>query len=273
MYGAAIKFFLVFVLALSTMKIFIKFVLSQKYLIWRKGRISSNVEIKKFGSSCYKFIYYVSSVLMGIIILKNEKWIFNVSSYGIPIKTIPVALKVFYMYGMSFYIVEFVSIFIEERKKDFFHLIFHHSVTFALLALSFNRNFIKLGVLILFLHCISDPIFEFCKMEYYMKNYLISNVLFFIFMVVFMALRLLIFPRWLIVASMKALLYNGEVDFLSIARIVLLIILQIVHLFWSKCIISIFNKIINCEDTQDQSIDRSKSIETLKETSLEAKNK
>lgn len=222
------------------------------YLKWRKKKFNLEFEMQKFGKSMYKFIFFTSSLVFEFLILKNENWVLNSKLYNTPLPEIPIKFKLFYTFQLSFYITEFLSIFFEIRRKDFIQLAFHHTVSFILLILSFNVKTMKFGLLILFLHNLSDPILEMSKQEYYLMKYHFSNVLFFIFMILFIGLRLLIFPRWLIVAAVKYVVNLKKINPVLIFEIFLLLSLQILNLVWSKDVLKIFIRIINSEEAEER---------------------
>jgi len=61
--------------------------------------------------------------------------------------------------------------FLEERHKDYLLMYLHHVVTIALVGFSYHYNYTKVGVIVLFVHDVSDipldllKIFNYCQLE------------------------------------------------------------------------------------------------------------
>lgn len=244
----SIILFISFNLFFISIKPLICAVLCPLYLRWRRKKFNTENEIFKFGASIYRFLFYTASIIIEVSILRKEDWIFKSKLYTAPLKSIPFKFKVFYILQISFYTAELINVFFEVRQREFIRIAFHHTVAFLLLLLSFNNQIMKLGFLIIFLHNLSDPILELSKQEYYLMKYRNSNVLFFIFMISFMGLRLLVFPRWLVVAAVKYIISQKTLKPIFIFELTLLISLQLLHFAWSKSIIKIFLRIINSEE-------------------------
>ena len=61
--------------------------------------------------------------------------------------------------------------FVEERHKDYFLMYAHHLVSIALVGASYYYNFVRVGVVVLYLHDVSDiptdlvKLFNYCKLD------------------------------------------------------------------------------------------------------------
>ena len=82
------------------------------------------------------------------------------------------SIHVLYLLQMAIWIVTcFQHRFVEERHKDYFMMYAHHVVTIALVALSYFNNYMRIGVVVLFIHDLSDipvdllKIFNYCQLE------------------------------------------------------------------------------------------------------------
>lgn len=82
------------------------------------------------------------------------------------------SVHVLYLLQMAIWLVTcFQHRFIEERHKDYFLMYTHHLVTIALVGCSYFHNYMRIGVIILYLHDISDipvdllKIFNYCQLE------------------------------------------------------------------------------------------------------------
>lgn len=239
-----------FFLLIAVWKLFVRSVLTDIYLRARGGtNLPEPVKIK-LRLSFYKLQFFVSAVCMGAFVLYKEQWALKHDMCRIPLDSIAQKFRVYYIYEICFYLNELVTIFTEPRKKDFAQLVLHHVVSVLLLYLSFSRNFIKYGMLTLFLHDISHPLLEFSKIENYLKCEMSAEIGFFVFMAVFMISRLLVFPRYLVWGS-ACYLAKGDFGATGIIISVLLVVLQAMHIVWSKYILTVLMRIINGEKPKD----------------------
>lgn len=109
-----------------------------------------------------------------------------------------------YLIQSSFYLHSmYATVFVDVWRKDSMLLIFHHIVTFGLLAFSHAFRYNNIGVLVLLFHDFCDIILEFTKVNVYFKirdgvthgiHELIANVGFVVFTVSWYTTRLYWFP-------------------------------------------------------------------------------
>ena len=74
---------------------------------------------------------------------------------------------------MGFYVFSTIAIFFEPKMKDFYQMFFHHLVTMALLGCSYALGYFRIGVIVLILHDVSDPLMEIAKVFNYVKKDLV----------------------------------------------------------------------------------------------------
>ena len=82
------------------------------------------------------------------------------------------SVHVLYALQLAIWIVTcFQHRFVDEHRKDYFLMYTHHLVTIALVALSYYYNYVRIGVIVLYAHDISDIIidllklFNYCQLE------------------------------------------------------------------------------------------------------------
>ena len=56
----------------------------------------------KFRLSFYKLQYFISAVILGIVVLYGESIVLNTSSYAEKMATIPVKFRIYYIYEFCF---------------------------------------------------------------------------------------------------------------------------------------------------------------------------
>ena len=62
----------------------------------------------------------------------------------------------------------------KQKVTDYIALIIHHGVTLYLLYTSYTMGFFRVGVVIAFLHDLSDPFMEIAKIALYSKRNKVS---------------------------------------------------------------------------------------------------
>ena len=82
------------------------------------------------------------------------------------------SIHLLYLLQMAIWLVTcFQHRFVEEKHKDYFLMFAHHLVTIALVGCSYSYNYLRVGVVVLYLHDVSDvlgdltKIFNYCKLE------------------------------------------------------------------------------------------------------------
>lgn len=157
-------------------------------------------ERSKLLGSTVRLVMYIMFALYGIFTLLSEDWIFS------PFKTsltweknnIPAKITVYYYLEAAFYVSSTFFIFVDPKQKDFMQMLVHHLITITLISLSYGRNILRYGTVIMLVHDISDPFMECAKVLFYLKYMKMSYVLFFCFAGVFTFFRCIIFPFFIV---------------------------------------------------------------------------
>ncbi|NXU48489.1 CERS6 synthase, partial [Turnix velox] len=154
-------------------------------------------------------------------------------------------LHYYYIVELSFYWSLMFSQFIDIKRKDFGVMFTHHIVAVTLLTFSYVTNLTRVGTLTLCLHDASDIVLEAAKMANYCKCQKLSDLLFLTFAIIFIVSRLGIYPLWILNTTLFEL-YEALGNFPALWVFnVLLVILQILHCFWSYLIIKAAYKAIS----------------------------
>uniref|UniRef100_A0A8C9ERJ4 TLC domain-containing protein n=1 Tax=Pavo cristatus TaxID=9049 RepID=A0A8C9ERJ4_PAVCR len=143
------------------------------------------------------------------------------------------ALGWFYLLELSFYCSLVITLPFDVKRKDFKEQIIHHIATITLIFVSYCANLIRLGVMIMLVHDASDYLLELAKILHYMKWKQICKAVFMVFAVVFISSRLVIFP----LITYYYYVTKFEMFFLSCLINAFLMILQLLHIFWSYLIL------------------------------------
>ncbi|KRH94521.1 hypothetical protein M153_2230006183 [Pseudoloma neurophilia] len=218
---------------------------------------------QKAYASMYRFLFYFVAVIIEILILKDENWIFTPFQYTLTWsdnKT-PFKVRAMYIFEFSYYITGIWYLLIEKKMKDFNIMVVHHIATISLIFSSFYYNMFRYGITIMFLHDISDPLLEFAKINIYLKNTKIANLLFSVFGFVFLFMRVILFPSFIILPIIYySFLYGCKLFFIFS---LILSVLFILHILWARIIIKMAHKLFVKEellqkDDREEIVDKSK---------------
>ncbi|XP_061308624.1 ceramide synthase 6 isoform X2 [Pezoporus flaviventris] len=203
--------------------------------------------LTKFCESMWRFTFYLYIFTYGVRFLKKTPWLWNTRQCwnGYPYQPLMPDLHYYYIVELSFYWSLMFSQFIDIKRKDFGIMFTHHIVTVTLITFSYVTNLTRVGTLTLCLHDAADVVLEAAKMANYCKCQKLSDLLFLTFAIVFIVSRLGIYPLWILNTTLFELFEAlGNFPALWVFN-VLLVILQILHCFWSYLIIKAAYKAIS----------------------------
>jgi len=149
-------------------------------------------------------------------------------------------LKLLYMYAAGFYTYSiFALIFWETRRSDFGLSMSHHVATVILILASYSLRFSRVGSVVLAIHDASDVLLEISKMFKYSGSTMIPSILFILFAISWIVLRLIYFPFWIIWSTSYEVLLTLDMDEHKIEGPIyyyifnsLLICLLVLHIYW-----------------------------------------
>uniref|UniRef100_A0A8C0BUW1 Ceramide synthase 4 n=1 Tax=Buteo japonicus TaxID=224669 RepID=A0A8C0BUW1_9AVES len=207
---------------------------------------------KKFCEACWRFTFYITSFFTGLAVLYDQSSLPALAllylmgiSLSLPLsQPLQPSLFWYYLLELSFYWSLVFTLPFDVKRKDFKEQIVHHAATIFLISFSYCANYIRIGTLVMVIHDASDCFLEPTKIFNYMKWKKTCDSLFMIFSAVFLISRLVIFPY--------TVLYNTYYYSMEIFQPFfgyyfmngLLIILQLLHVFWSCLIIHMVYKFI-----------------------------
>ncbi|KAM7538502.1 hypothetical protein Aperf_G00000061795 [Anoplocephala perfoliata] len=181
-----------------------------------------------------------------------------------------------YMLEIGFYIHSFyASLRLDVKRKDTSVILVHHVLTIALLSFSFFAKFHRVGLLVLFLHDISDVLLESGKFliairsrypEYANTLEYIANGVFAIFVISWFYLRIYLFPTKVIYGTTWGvfLTHLDREAYFFLSFNAMLFALYVLHIYWSYFIVVMVVKIAlgkmkKLEDERDFDSDTSTS--------------
>ncbi|XP_019336037.1 ceramide synthase 6 isoform X1 [Alligator mississippiensis] len=202
--------------------------------------------LTKFCESTWRFTFYLYIFSYGVRFLKKASWLWNTRQCwaGYPYQPLTPDTHYYYIVELSFYWSLMFSQFIDIKRKDFSIMFTHHIVTIMLINLSYINNWIRAGTMTLCLHDSADVVLEAAKMANYCKYQKLSDFLFLTFAVVFIVTRLFMYPFWVLNTTLFEM-YDALGNFPAMWILnIMLLILQILHCFWSYLILKAAYKVI-----------------------------
>uniref|UniRef100_A0A8C7DXL4 Ceramide synthase 3 n=1 Tax=Naja naja TaxID=35670 RepID=A0A8C7DXL4_NAJNA len=151
----------------------------------------------------------------------------------------------YYMLQMSFYWSLLFTLGTDTKRKDFMAHVVHHFAALGLMFCSYSANYLRLGTLVMIVHDSADVWLEAAKLFNYAHWDNTCSVLFVIFAVMFFITRLILFPCWILRATIYYPVFYTQT--LVIAYFVYngqLLILQGLHLYWAYLVFKILKKFI-----------------------------
>uniref|UniRef100_A0A7S0YMV2 TLC domain-containing protein n=1 Tax=Polytomella parva TaxID=51329 RepID=A0A7S0YMV2_9CHLO len=237
-------------------------------ILGRQGEISPKT-LSKWTESCWKLTGFTTFSTLAFFVSYGEVW-FTDSRYWwlgcthFPPCNLPVSrgLLLYYCFETGFYMeaINFL-IFHETRRRDWAESLIHHIATSILLLYSYYVNFTRVGVVVLLIHDFSDIFLEASKLAKYARAEILSVALFVVFLISWIVCRCVIFPLFVIrstlfepVALVAVHIGVEPRPHFEIFNC-LLILLFILHIYWTWIIIKILLRLLvtgNADDVREK---------------------
>ncbi|XP_035489980.2 ceramide synthase 2-like [Scophthalmus maximus] len=225
-------------------------------------------QTKKFGEAAWRFVFYLGAFVAGLACLIDRPWFWDHRECWrqYPLQPMERAHYWYYMLELGFYSSLLLRISVDIKRKDFKEQVIHHLATIFLLSFSYCANYIRVGTLVMLLHDSSDILLESAKMFNYGTGWRKTcDAVFVVFAVVFLVTRLVIFPSRIIhttlVLSMDV--FEPFVGFYFFN--VLLMVLQVLHIFWASLILRMVHKLLKGKLEKDERSDEESEVEEEEE--------
>jgi ceramide synthetase len=231
--------------------------------------------MKKFQDQAWQLAIHVTMTMWEIrlLIFRPEWWQRPQSIFeGVSVRecnagvranaaTLSLELECFIVFQLALWIVTGISCkWLEERRKDYLEMMFHHIITITAVILCYNHNEWAIGMVVLVVHDASDIILDLMKMTNYLKleeshGAFTTEILFVLNTYVsWPYLRLYVFPIWIIrsiivgyqTACLGSFVTWNPLEwptFITV-RVGLLASLMCLHIFWFYLLNRIAYKLI-----------------------------
>lgn len=135
---------------------------------------------RKLAIGLYKVLYYILATFIGYIILKDmnimpkELFVFKGDIANISAKVFPdylffersFSFDFYYLMGISFVITDLIwLLFLYDAQSDFYMMLLHHTLTVYLIVFSYLFNLSEVGVLVFYLHDLTDIFVYTCRLS------------------------------------------------------------------------------------------------------------
>ncbi|XP_059835958.1 ceramide synthase 2-like [Hypanus sabinus] len=214
--------------------------------------------LKKFREACWRFTFYLVAFVAGMAVIVDKPWFYDLRETwkGFPIQTMLPSQYWYYMIELGFYWSLLFTVASDVKRKDFKEQIIHHVSTIILIGFSWCTNYIRAGTLVMAVHDASDYFLESAKMFNYAGWKTTCNCLFILFAVAFFTTRLIIFPFWIIHCTViyPLELYPPFFGYYFFNGI--LVVLQLLHIFWAALILRMALKFMTGKIVEDERSDR-----------------
>ncbi|XP_043577541.1 ceramide synthase 2-like [Chiloscyllium plagiosum] len=194
----------------------------------------------------WKDLWRRNSQLLQCCLLLQKPWFWDQKECwkGYPQQVLLPSQYWYYMIELAFYWSLLFRVSWDVKRKDFKEQIIHHIATIFLIGFSYCANYIRVGTLVMLVHDASDYIMECAKMLNYAGWRRSCDVLFAVFAVVFLITRLIIFPNVVIYTTFYHSMEIFQPFFGYYFFNLLLMVLQLLHIFWAYLILRMVAKFI-----------------------------
>mmetsp|Transcript_4396 Transcript_4396/g.11015 ORF Transcript_4396/g.11015 Transcript_4396/m.11015 type:complete len:307 (-) Transcript_4396:85-1005(-) len=221
--------------------------------------------MSKWTESCWKMTAFGGLAVAGLAVAWDEPWLTDTRAFWAGCTDFPCNhksgrdLRWYYSAEMGFYIYSIPSLFLwETRRKDFLEHAAHHFVTLFLIVYSHYVNFMRAGAMVMLLHDVCDIWLELAKLGNYAGSEVLSTTFFVVFLLVWIAMRLVYFPAWIIRSTLYEVISEVADKVPHIPREPhyslfngLLITLLVLHVYWTFLILKVVAGKLKSGKTKD----------------------
>ncbi|EPS45647.1 hypothetical protein H072_348 [Dactylellina haptotyla CBS 200.50] len=138
----------------------------------------------RFAEQMWSLTYYTVSFGVGIKLMYNSKYWFNLSHMWTdwPVRDLGGTFKVYYLVQFACWIQQIFILHIEERRKDHYQMFAHHIITCILVYCSYTYHMTRIGHVILCLFDFGDILLPAAKILKYLKFQTTCDAMFGLFL-------------------------------------------------------------------------------------------
>ncbi|TMW60692.1 hypothetical protein Poli38472_000734 [Pythium oligandrum] len=237
---------------------------SRKFLQHLGDPLKKRLAMKKWCDQSWQLAIHVSMAYFEFVVLRDETWwedtksMWNQGSKDGVFPEQKFRTKLLYLVQLAIWIyTAFSCKFLEEIRKDYIVMMTHHIVTIALVTWSYAVGYLPVGVVVLFIHDLSDVPLDMMKMANHLKmegfgGLFATEILFVVLIVDWIYFRMYLFPvnviKSTLIENRESCMPLAEAhDFTNLTPCVpswflfnaLLITLFFLHIWWGFLIIRV----------------------------------
>ena len=217
--------------------------------------------LSKFVESAWKFVVFTLLTCFSANALRSEAFWRDTPLFWTECSTLPCAYTppaaqlMAYAVDMAFYMYAIpCALLFETRRKDFQMMTVHHVITVALIGYSYALGYTKVGVTIMFLHDVCDPLLEVAKLAKYAQLEAVTNTMFVLFMTAWVAMRVVYFPFWVVRSVLFELPQVFASGVLPVSWYIfagMLLSLCVMHVVWTFMIFKVAVNVLTQGEADD----------------------
>jgi len=177
--------------------------------------LSKKGVMRKWRDQAWQLFIHISMTLLELYVLSDERWWSEPATTWFPYPMVAKpSLHLLYLAQLAIWVYTgFSHRFLEARRHDYVVMFIHHISTILLLALSHSAGYQRIGILVLFVHDISDIPVDLLKMTNYLK--IEGPKSFYIVEIVFVS-NLLSWIYWRLYRFPSHVMYSAYYDSLGV---------------------------------------------------------
>uniref|UniRef100_A0A2P2HXB6 Ceramide synthase 6-like n=1 Tax=Hirondellea gigas TaxID=1518452 RepID=A0A2P2HXB6_9CRUS len=223
---------------------------------WFRHRVKDvrNTVTKKFADCAWQLSYYSASCLLGIFVLYDKPWFYDVRRCWdqFPLQSVSTGVWCYYMFALGFYCLETLTHFSHPKRTDHAQLLVHHICALLLLSCTWISNTTRLGTLTILLFECNDIPLLLAKLFGYCGFYSMKDLFFVIFVFIWISTRIIIFPLFIMREALVETYFNAGAYFhIYYIVIVLLFVILAMNLMWTYSIFHVIIKRLNSDKVSD----------------------
>jgi len=229
-----------------------------------KEKVELQRTIRRVSENLWFSLYFALLTFFGLYTYYKQRWSFDFSSWSGYITQrelwadrynhdIDVYLKNYFALQLGYYVSAVYYLFAEdERRKDFFALIYHHVITIALIVMAIMYHLNRTGLLTNLFHDLPDTFLYLAKSAVYVKLKRFADVLFAMFAILYFICRLVIFPAIVYAYSINPINVENSTVCIYELGVIGYVGLLVLDIFWFNSILVVIkNSIIDKKELRD----------------------
>ncbi|XP_029429010.1 ceramide synthase 6-like [Rhinatrema bivittatum] len=192
----------------------------------------------------WRLLFYSWAVIYSFKFLVKKKWMWDSKASWANNESYKLTSEEFvhYVMELAFYGSLLFFQFFDIKRKDFWAMCIHHNVTILIMVSAYIHKITRLGSFCLMVLDMADVILEAGKIANYLHWRKACNGIFWVFAIVFLVSRLVLFP----LRCASSLFQDSQEVLGRIGRweyyIIILVVLQVLHLYWCILVVQMIYK-------------------------------